>query len=55
MPSWCGAHLKIKHRDNFTFTFTFTLNGGSESLISEVYGAILFILPILKKWHWGGL
>jgi len=26
MPSWHGAQLQKKHRDNFTFTFTFTLS-----------------------------
>jgi len=27
MPSWCGAQLKTKHKDNFTFTFGGRNNG----------------------------
>jgi len=34
-PSWSGAQLKRKHKDNFTFTFTFLnelQNGNSRHL-----------------------
>jgi hypothetical protein len=38
-PSWRGAQLKIKHRDNFTFIFTFTLLcRGKESMGKERSG-----------------
>jgi hypothetical protein len=41
MPSWHGAQLRKKHRDNFTFTFP--LSEGVLNAVKPVYS---------ERFHW---
>jgi hypothetical protein len=57
MPSWRGAQLKKKHRDNFTFTFTlmfyewFHYNAMSPSPVPCNKGSNLLLMYVQETWY----